>query len=169
MRARKTNALKPETGQDHRTAARHMRAYREAGLRVEAMILTVPAAMSNQGIIARYHEQVTDRGHGRLPAQANADRAYEGAWPPTWLPPGPHDQPHHHRMARTSPADRKLLSGLLARHATTAASRPIGESCLQDTDGSRPQRWDDGDHVGSVREILAGIRRIAVRGGPEGA
>jgi hypothetical protein len=78
VRARKINALKPETGQDHLIAARHMRAYREAGFRVEAMILAVPAAMSNQGIIARYHEQVTDRGHGRLPVQANADRAYTG-------------------------------------------------------------------------------------------
>lgn len=78
VRARKINALKPETGQDHRTAARHMRAYREAGFRVEAMILAVPAAMSNQGIIARYHEQVSDRSHGRLPVQANADRAYAG-------------------------------------------------------------------------------------------
>jgi len=78
VRARKINALKPETGQDHLTAARHMRAYREAGFRVEAMILAVPAAMSNQGIIARYHEQVTDRGHGRLPVRANADRAYAG-------------------------------------------------------------------------------------------
>jgi len=78
VRARKINVLKPETGQDHRTAARHMRAYREAGYRVEAMILAVPAAMSNQGFIARYHEQVTDRGHGRLPVQANADRAYAG-------------------------------------------------------------------------------------------
>ncbi len=30
----------------------------------------------------------------------------------------------------------KLLSGLLDRHAATAASRPAGESCRQDTDGS---------------------------------
>ncbi len=34
--------------------------------------------MSSQGIISRYHEQVIDRGHGRLPVQANADRAYTG-------------------------------------------------------------------------------------------
>lgn len=34
--------------------------------------------MSNQGIVSRYHEQVTDRSHGRLPVQANADRAYAG-------------------------------------------------------------------------------------------
>lgn len=37
-----------------------------AGFRVEAMILAVPAAMSNQGIVARYAEQIADRGHGRL-------------------------------------------------------------------------------------------------------
>ncbi len=78
VRARKINALKPETAQDHRGAAAHMAAYRNAGFRVEVMIMAVPAAMSNQGIIARHHEQVTDRGHGRLPVQANADRAYTG-------------------------------------------------------------------------------------------
>jgi Zeta toxin len=55
-----------------------MRAYRNAGFRVEVMIITVPAAMSNQGIVSRYHEQVVDRGHGRLTVQANADRAYTG-------------------------------------------------------------------------------------------
>lgn len=42
------------------------------------MILAVPAAMSNQGILSRYAEQVADRGHGRLTVQANADRAYNG-------------------------------------------------------------------------------------------
>ena len=42
------------------------------------MVLAVPAAMSNQGILSRYYEQVLDRGHGRLTVQANADRAYTG-------------------------------------------------------------------------------------------
>ena len=42
------------------------------------MVIAVPAAMSNQGILSRYHEQVLDRGHGRLTVQANADRAYTG-------------------------------------------------------------------------------------------
>jgi Zeta toxin len=78
VRARKINVLKPETGQDSRGAAGHMRAYRDAGFRVEVMVVAVPAAMSNQGIVSRYHEQVVDRGHGRLTVQANADRAYTG-------------------------------------------------------------------------------------------
>jgi hypothetical protein len=78
VREHKINALKPETGQDHHGAVAHMRAYREAGFRIEVMVLAVPAAMSNQGIVGRYREQFADRGHGRLPVQANADRAYSG-------------------------------------------------------------------------------------------
>jgi len=41
-RARKINALKPETGQDHRGAVAHMEAHRDAGFRIEAMFLAVP-------------------------------------------------------------------------------------------------------------------------------
>jgi hypothetical protein len=78
VRAHQVNVLKPETGQDSRGAAANLRAYREAGFRVEVMVLAVPAAMSNQGILSRYYEQVLDRGHGRLTVQANADRAYTG-------------------------------------------------------------------------------------------
>ena len=78
VRAHKFNVLKPETARDNRAAAAHMRAYRDAGYRVEVMAVAVPAAMSNQGILNRYYEQVADRGHGRLPEQANADRAYTG-------------------------------------------------------------------------------------------
>jgi hypothetical protein len=78
VRAHKINALKPETGQDSRGATAHMRSYRASGFRIEVMVIAVPAAMSNQGIISRYHEQVIDRGHGRLTVQANADRAYHG-------------------------------------------------------------------------------------------
>jgi Zeta toxin len=78
VRAHKVNVLKPETGQDSRGAAANLRAYRDAGFRVEVMVIAVPAAMSNQGIISRYYEQVLDRGHGRLTVQANADRAYTG-------------------------------------------------------------------------------------------
>jgi hypothetical protein len=77
-RQHKINVLKPETGQDSQGAAAHMRAYRDAGFRVEVLFMAVPSAMSNQGIVSRYHEQVADRGHGRLTVQANADRAYAG-------------------------------------------------------------------------------------------
>jgi Zeta toxin len=75
-RAEKINVLRAETVQDSQAAAAHMRAYRDAGFRVEVMVIAVPAAMSNQGILNRYYEQVIDRGHGRLVVQANADRAY---------------------------------------------------------------------------------------------
>jgi hypothetical protein len=78
VREHQVNVLKPETGQDSRGAVANLRAYREAGFRVEVMVLAVPAAMSNQGILSRYYEQVLDRGHGRLTVQANADRAYAG-------------------------------------------------------------------------------------------
>jgi predicted ABC-type ATPase len=78
VRSRHLNALKHETAQDSRGAAVHLRTYRDAGFRIEVMFLAVPAAMSNQGILSRYAEQVADRGHGRLTVQANADRAYAG-------------------------------------------------------------------------------------------
>lgn len=78
VRSRRLNALKHETAQDSRGATAHLHAYRDAGFRVEVMFLAVPAAMSNQGILSRYAEQVADRGHGRLTVQANADRAYAG-------------------------------------------------------------------------------------------
>jgi hypothetical protein len=78
VRARKVNVLKQETAQDSRGTVTHMRAYRDNGFRIEVMVIAVPAAMSNQGILSRYHEQVVDRGHGRLTVQANADRAYAG-------------------------------------------------------------------------------------------
>ena len=78
VREHQANVLKPETAQDSRGAAANLRAYRDAGFRVEVMVIAVPAAMSNQGILSRYYEQVLDRGHGRLTVQANADRAYSG-------------------------------------------------------------------------------------------
>src|SRR5262245_35322687 len=76
VRHRRINALIHETATDGHGVAAQLRAYRRAGFRVEVMILAVPAAMSNQGIISRYLEQVAGQGHGRLSVQANADRAY---------------------------------------------------------------------------------------------
>lgn len=78
VRDRRINALTHETANDGHAVAAHLRAYRQAGFRVEVMILAVPAAMSNQGIISRYLEQLADQGHGRLSVQANADQAYTG-------------------------------------------------------------------------------------------
>jgi len=72
------NAVIQETSQDGAAVAEKMAAYREAGARVEALAMGVPEAMSNQGIVHRYHEQVRERGQGRLTVQANADQSYSG-------------------------------------------------------------------------------------------
>lgn len=48
--------------------------------RIEVMVIAVPAAMSNQGILSRYHEQVLDRGHGRLTVQATPTGPTPGSW-----------------------------------------------------------------------------------------
>jgi hypothetical protein len=78
VRDRRINALIHETATDGRRVAAYLRAYRQAGFRVEVMILAVPGAMSNQAIISRYLEEVAGQGHGRLSVQVNADRAYTG-------------------------------------------------------------------------------------------
>jgi energy-coupling factor transporter ATP-binding protein EcfA2 len=78
VREQRINALTHETANDGRGVAAHLRAYRQAGFRMEVMVMAVPAAMSNQGIVARYLEEVADQGHGRLSVQANADQAYVG-------------------------------------------------------------------------------------------
>lgn len=72
------NAVIQETSQDGAAVAEKMAAYRQAGARVEALAMGVPEAMSNQGIVYRYHEQVQERGQGRLTVQANADQSYSG-------------------------------------------------------------------------------------------
>ncbi|NXY97375.1 zeta toxin family protein [Streptomyces sp. BR123] len=78
VRGNRLNAVVQETSQDAAAVAVTIRAYRKCGFRVECVFIAVPEAMSNQGIINRYHEQVKDRGSGRLTVQANADRSYGG-------------------------------------------------------------------------------------------
>ncbi|MFG2296443.1 zeta toxin family protein [Streptomyces sp. NPDC048603] len=78
VRAHKLHAVVQETSQDASAVESKMLAYRRAGARVEALFMGVPQAMSNQGIISRYFEQVADRGQGRLTVQANADESYRG-------------------------------------------------------------------------------------------
>lgn len=78
VRDHRLNAVIQETAQNPQAVAQTMRAYREAGFRVEALAMGVSEAMSNQGIINRYHEQVKERGAGRLTVQANADESYRG-------------------------------------------------------------------------------------------
>jgi adenylate kinase family enzyme len=72
------HAVIQETSQNAEAVEQKMRAYRAAGARTEALFMGVPQAMSNQGIVARYFEQLADRGQGRLTVQANADESYRG-------------------------------------------------------------------------------------------
>ncbi|MFF5256871.1 zeta toxin family protein [Streptomyces leeuwenhoekii] len=72
------HAIIQETSQNAEAVAEKMRAYREAGARIEGLFMGVPPAMSNQGIVARNIEQLADRGQGRLTVQANADESYRG-------------------------------------------------------------------------------------------
>ncbi|MFE7843134.1 zeta toxin family protein [Streptomyces sp. NPDC057474] len=72
------HAIIQETSQNARAVEEKMRAYRDSGARVEALFMGVPQAMSNQGIVNRYVEQLADRGQGRLTVQSNADESYAG-------------------------------------------------------------------------------------------
>ncbi|MFF5447213.1 zeta toxin family protein [Streptomyces sp. NPDC012888] len=78
VRENRLNAIIQETSQDADAVADTLQAYRRSGTRIEAVFLAVSEAMSNQGIVNRYHEQVKERGSGRLTVQANADRSYTG-------------------------------------------------------------------------------------------
>lgn len=78
VRDHKLNAVIQETSQNGQAVAETMTAYRRAGFRVEVLAMGVSKAMSDQGIVARYHEQVKDRGSGRLTVQKNADESYRG-------------------------------------------------------------------------------------------
>ncbi|WP_052713801.1 zeta toxin family protein [Streptomyces katrae] len=78
VRENRLNAVIQETSQDGEAVAATMRAYRGSGFRVEVVAMGVSEAMSNQGIVNRYHEQVKERGSGRLTVQANAEQSYSG-------------------------------------------------------------------------------------------
>lgn len=54
------------------------RKFAEAGYRIEVALVAVPAALSQQGILARYLEEVRDSGQGRLVDRAIHDRCYDG-------------------------------------------------------------------------------------------
>ncbi|MEV7616140.1 zeta toxin family protein [Streptomyces sp. NPDC089799] len=77
-RANKLHAIIQETSQKASAVEDKMLAYRQSGARLEALFMGVPQAMSNQGIVSRYFEQLADRGQGRLTVQANADESYRG-------------------------------------------------------------------------------------------
>ncbi|MFE2323217.1 zeta toxin family protein [Streptomyces sp. NPDC059385] len=78
VRSHKLNAIIQETSQDPQAVRDKILAYRRAGARVEALFMGVPKAMSDQGIVSRYFEQLADRGQGRLTVQSNADESYRG-------------------------------------------------------------------------------------------
>ncbi|MEU8433835.1 zeta toxin family protein [Streptomyces sp. NPDC029216] len=78
VRAHRLHAIIQETSQDAQAVEEKMLAYRRSGARIEGLFMAVPQAMSNQGIVNRYFEQLADRGQGRLTVQANADESYSG-------------------------------------------------------------------------------------------
>lgn len=78
VRTHRLNAVVQETSQDAGLVVAKLRAYRQAGARLEGLFLGVPQAMSEQGIVNRYFEQLADRGQGRLTVQANAEESYVG-------------------------------------------------------------------------------------------
>ena len=78
VREHRLDAIVHETVQNPPYLADAMRAYRDAGYRGEAQVMGVPRALSQQGILHRYHEQVRTRGHGRLTVPVKADASYTG-------------------------------------------------------------------------------------------
>ncbi|WUC63001.1 zeta toxin family protein [Streptomyces sp. NBC_00667] len=65
VRSHKLHAIIQETSQNARAVEGKMLAHRRTGTRIEALFMGVPQAMSNQGIVNRYFEQLADRGQGR--------------------------------------------------------------------------------------------------------
>ncbi|WP_322770536.1 zeta toxin family protein [Frankia sp. Cr1] len=78
VRSHRLNALVQATAIDPASVGENMARYRTAGYQVAAAFLGVPEAMSQQGVVHRYHEQVRDRGSGRLTVAENARRSYAG-------------------------------------------------------------------------------------------
>jgi hypothetical protein len=77
-RDQRRNILVHETAQSPAYFEQVLRGFRREGYRVEVLVLGVPEAMSRQGIVKRYREQVRDRGHGRLTVNTKATRSYQG-------------------------------------------------------------------------------------------
>ncbi|HEY9372272.1 zeta toxin family protein [Streptomyces sp.] len=75
---RQLNALVQEIAMDPQFLAETMRKYRNVGTRVDTFVLAVSQALNEQGILNRYHEQVLDRGQGRLTVPEKAQASYTG-------------------------------------------------------------------------------------------
>jgi hypothetical protein len=78
VREHRINVLVHDIANDPAVSAATARSYRAAGFRVEVAALGVSQAMSDQGILNRYHEQVRERGQGRLTVPEKAAAAYTG-------------------------------------------------------------------------------------------
>ncbi|MFD3699629.1 zeta toxin family protein [Streptomyces sp. NPDC058646] len=76
VRSHGLNAIIQETSQNAQAVEDKMRAYRQSGARLEGLFMGVAKAVSDQGILNRYFEQLADRGQGRLTVQANADESF---------------------------------------------------------------------------------------------
>ncbi|MFI5775977.1 zeta toxin family protein [Nocardia sp. NPDC051570] len=74
----KLNAMVQEISQNPDYLAGKMKDFRQQGFRVEVAAMGVPEAVSNQGILSRYHQQVETFGKGRLSVQRKADESYSG-------------------------------------------------------------------------------------------
>ncbi|MFE7752119.1 zeta toxin family protein [Streptomyces sp. NPDC057428] len=74
----KLNALVQEIAMDPQFLAETMQQYRDVGTRIDTFVLAVSQALSEQGILNRYHEQVRDRGQGRLTVPEKAQASYTG-------------------------------------------------------------------------------------------
>ncbi|WP_086672193.1 zeta toxin family protein [Streptomyces albovinaceus] len=75
---RKLNALVQEIAMDPQFLAETMRSYRNVGTRIEGFVLAVSQAQSDQGVLNRYHEQLVDRGQGRLTVPEKAQASFTG-------------------------------------------------------------------------------------------
>lgn len=150
VRSEHLNALKHETAQDSRSAAVHLRACRDAGFRIEVMFLAVPAAMSNQGILSRYAEQVADRGHGRLTVQANADRAYAGVLDLA-------DVVDHEHLADYAGVFRR--GDAIPRYETSEHSRQASRPLREAIDQERERPWT----LAETADFLRTHRKLRVQ------
>ncbi|MDP9850477.1 zeta toxin family protein [Streptosporangium lutulentum] len=78
LRERRVDVVIETTMQNPAFFADSVAQYRSEGYRPEVAFLAVPQALSRQGILHRYHEQVRDHGHGRLTVPEKHETSYSG-------------------------------------------------------------------------------------------
>ncbi len=76
---RRVNVVVETTLSDDQVLRDTSAEFREAGYRVEIVVLAVPAPQSRLGILARYHQQVQRFGRGRLTEMPQHDAFYVAA------------------------------------------------------------------------------------------